>query len=120
VLQRVLTASPLGIGVIIFGIVAAVVSFVRLGDISNNIQNGDLEQLVDALQLTLPVIWLAGALWGFQLIDTALQRKDTRERLEQHQATLDRIEGALAEYDARKQVEVEKSRTFWDKVRSGF
>jgi hypothetical protein len=118
--QRVLTASPLGIAVIVVGIAAAIFSFVRLGVIAGDVEDNDVEQLVQALRLTLPVIWLAGTLWGFQLIDTALQRKEMRTRLEAHQETLDRIEQALTEHDVRKQVEVQKARTFWDKVRSGF
>jgi hypothetical protein len=120
ILQRVLTASPLGLVVVVIGVVAAVLSFVRLGTIAGNVYDNDVEQLVQALRITLPVIWLAGTLWGFQLIDTAMQRKDTRERLEAHQQTLDRVEQALVEYDVKKQVEVERSRSFWDKVRSGF
>lgn len=116
--ERVLTASPLGITVILVGVVLAIVFFVRLGNISSDIEDNDVKQAVEALRLTLPVLWLGFSLWGFQLIDTALERKDVRRRLELHQSTLNRIEHAIKEQDVRKEVEVQKSRSFWDKFRS--
>lgn len=117
--ERVLTASPLGIVVILIGVSLAVVFFVQLGNISDDATSNDIKQTIDALRLTLPVLWLGFALWGLQLIDTALERKDVKERLKLHQASLDRIEQALSEQDHKKQVEVEKSRSFWDRFRQG-
>lgn len=118
-IERVLTAAPLGIFVIFIGVVLAFVFYIKLGDISDRLVNNDMQQTINALQLTLPVLWLGFALWGWQLIDTALERKDVKERLEQHQVTLDRIESSLTEQDVKKRVETQKSRTFWDKLRSG-
>ena len=119
IVERVLTASPAGVVVIFVGVVLAIVFFIQLGNIADDATSNDVKQTIDALRLTLPVLWLGFALWGFQLIDTALERKDVKERLRLHQASLDRIEYALSEQDQKKQVEVEKSRSFWDKFRQG-
>lgn len=118
-LQRVLTASPLGVVVILLGIILATLFFIRLGDIQSDVADENVKQTIAAIRLTLPVLWLGFALWGGQLIDTALERRDVKERLEAHQATLDRIEVALTEQDVKKEVEIRKSRSFWDRFRDG-
>ncbi len=116
-MERILTAAPLGWVVIVIGFVLAIVFFVRLGDIADKVTDNDVKQTIEALRMTLPVLWLGFALWGWQLIDTALERKDVKERLQAHQQTLERIEASLTEQDVRKKVETQKSRSFWDKFR---
>jgi hypothetical protein len=111
--------SPLGVVAAVGGAVMAIVSFVRFTAIAHDATDKSVRAAIQAIELTVVVIWVGVGFWGWYLIKDGFERANTNRRLTQQQHALSRIEVALAEMDQEKEQQTQKSRSFWTFRRDG-
>lgn len=115
--QRAISASPLGVLAIVGGVVLAIVFLIRFQQIIDDVNNNDLAAAIRALEITVFAVWIAVALWGWYLIRDGLERVEMRKRVIEQAELLGKIREAVEERDrekAKKEVLTQKSRSFWD------
>lgn len=112
-------ASRLGVVAAFGGATMAIVSLWRFNAISNDATDASVRAAIQAIELTIVVIWVGVAFWGWYLIKDGMERANTNRRLSQQQSALSRIESALAEMEQEKEVQTQKSRSFWTFRRDG-
>lgn len=111
-------AAPFGGVVLAAGLIFAVWSNAYLSDLAGDATNGDIEAILQGVRIGAVALWLSVALWGRQIMASARNRHESRERFDYYGSVIDRMQEALRREDEVKLEVTKKSRTFWDRFRS--